>query len=347
MLRRVLMKLGSILMVAVVMQGLAARGASFDCRKAVQPREKAICANASLGQLDERMSAAYFQELRGVSEAAGSLMRDDQRLWLRWLGTVCEARSAGDPQRLAGCLEGPYRERADELQKMTTRRGDLLFYGRAVYLAAPVKDAESAGASANFPGFGTVTARWPQADSHDPEWAEWNAAMALWAREMFDGKNGPWTPALVTGADESIFTAVEQLTPAMISVYLQDDSMGHGAAHPNSSWKHIHWLRSARRELQPGDVFQEGSAWRQALAERCWAALQQKLGTQGLLIKGATARELLTVVGSPRDWTFEAGGLTVSFPEYSVSARAFPAPDVTVPWSVLRPYLAAASPVGR
>ncbi|MEO6802280.1 MAG: DUF3298 domain-containing protein [Granulicella sp.] len=341
------MKLGWMLMVAVVMQAIVAYGASFDCRKAVLPREKAICADATLGKLDEQMSAAYFQELRGVSEAAGSLMRDDQRLWLRWLGIVCDAAKPGDPQKLAACLEGPYRARAEELQKMTTRRGSVLFYSRAVYLAAPVKDAVSAGATAEFPGFGTVTARWVQADSHDPEWVAWNAAMALWAREMFDGKDGPWTPALVEGADESIFTAVEQLTPALISVYLQDDSMGHGAAHPNSSWKHIHWLRTARREMQPGDVFQDGSDWKKALSERCWTNLQQKLGARGLLIKGPTAKELVAVTGSPRDWTFESGGLTISFPEYSVSPRAFPAPDVTVPWSVLRPYLAANSPVGR
>jgi uncharacterized protein len=341
------MKLGWMLMAAVAVQGMMARGASFDCRKAVQPREKAICADASLGQLDEQMSAAYFQELRGVSEAAGLAMRDDQRLWLRWLGTVCGAETPQSSVKLAACLKGPYRERADELAKMTTRHGEVLFYSRAVYLAAPVKDAESAGASANFPGFGTVAARWPQADSQDAGWREWNAAMTLWAREIFDGKDGPWSPALVEGADESIFTAVEQLTPALVSVYLREDSMGHGAAHPNTSWRHIHWLRKERRELQAGDVFQEGSAWRQVLAERSWKSLLQGLGTEGLLIKGPMAKELLAVTSSPRDWTFEAGGLTISFPEYSVSARAFPAPDVTIPWSVLRPFLAAASPVGR
>jgi uncharacterized protein len=345
------MRWGSKVLVVMCLldQGMLARAASFDCRNAVQPQEKAICINADLDKADEEMTAAYRAALGQVSTAAATAMRDDQRMWLRWLGTVCEADKSADAKKLAGCMIGPYRERVEELEKAMDRQGDRVFYTRAVYLSARVKDDASAGASASFSGFGTVTANWLQVDSLDAGWIAWNVAMARWAREMVgdDDPHMPWSDKLVVGADENILTTLERLTPKMVSVEVEDDSMGHGAAHPNESWRHIHWLRAERRELRAGDVFKEGTPWKSVLARRCWTFILHELGTEGLLIAGPMAKELVAAVESPQNWSFDEEGLTISFPEYSVSPRAFPAPDVRVPWAVLRPYLALASPVGR
>jgi uncharacterized protein len=343
------MKHSSMVLLVLLTQGIGMRAASFDCRKAVQPQEKAICTDDSLGKADEEMSGAYQLALGRVSVAAAAAMRDDQRMWLRWLDTVCSTATSTDATKLAACMVGPYRERVEELEKAVNLRGDVVFYTRSVYLAAPVKDEESAGAGASFPGFGTVSASWLQADSHEVVWTSWNAAAARWAREAFgnDDPHTPWSDKLVVGADENISTTLGQVTPEILSVEVEDDSMGHGAAHPNESWEHLHWLRAQQRELRAGDVFKEGTPWKRMLAQRCWTSILHELGADGLLITGPTAKELVAVVGSPRDWTFDADGLTISFPEYSVSPRAFPAPDVTVPWKVLQPYLVAASPVGR
>jgi hypothetical protein len=46
------------------------------------------------------------------------------------------------------------------------------------------------------------------------------------------------------------------------------------------------------------------------------------------------------VIKTPHNWRLDAKGLVISLPEYSVTPRAEPAEDVTVPWVVLQPMSA-------
>ena len=62
--------------------------ASFSCAKASTPTEKAICADAGLSKLDDRLSAAYREGVKLLSGAspeendALSAVKADQRAWL-------------------------------------------------------------------------------------------------------------------------------------------------------------------------------------------------------------------------------------------------------------------------
>ncbi len=319
----------------------AASGASFDCKKAVRPKEKAICADADLGKVDEEVAAAYRVARRKVSPAAAALMLGDQREWLRWLSTVCDAARSVDAKKLAGCLVGPYRERAEVLEKAVLKRGETMFFTRTMYLAGADMSGEESGAPA-FPGFGTMEADWVQADSAEAGWGVWNAAVERWAHEAFGDKGQPWRNEQAAGADGSVSVTLAQMTPDRVSVLVVQDSMGHGAAHPMEYAEEIHWLWKEQRELRADDVFRAGSGWRQVIARRCWAALQEEPGADELLIKSSHEKSFLTQVGSPRNWTLDRKGLTVSFQEYSVSPRAAPAPDVLVPWAALKPYVVPA-----
>lgn len=58
------MKIREVLMTIAVLYPIAGYSASFDCQKATQADEKAICANRSLNDMDVVMATKY-QFLRG------------------------------------------------------------------------------------------------------------------------------------------------------------------------------------------------------------------------------------------------------------------------------------------
>jgi uncharacterized protein len=107
--------------------------ASFDCAKARSANEKAICSNAELGSLDERLNAAY-RDLR-VKFSPDFFKREIQPSQLNWLkslrqctSTVQKGRSqVADEQ----CLIKAFKSRISELtESLTAKHGYMIFKGR-------------------------------------------------------------------------------------------------------------------------------------------------------------------------------------------------------------------------
>ena len=57
----------------------SAWGASFDCARAMLPVERAVCADAALSALDDRLGEAYR---RNMAAPWAAMMREAQRVWL-------------------------------------------------------------------------------------------------------------------------------------------------------------------------------------------------------------------------------------------------------------------------
>lgn len=89
--------------------GGAAGGAkpSFDCRKAGNAAERAICADGNLAALDRKMAATYRSVSRRVSGANKTRLRREQRGWL------AERNRCGGNR---GCINNLYRLRLDYLE---------------------------------------------------------------------------------------------------------------------------------------------------------------------------------------------------------------------------------------
>lgn len=76
------MKIREVLMAIAVLYPLAGYSASFDCQKAMQADEKAICADRSLNDMDVAMATKY-QFLRGLFPmGTRGRMMDAQKAWL-------------------------------------------------------------------------------------------------------------------------------------------------------------------------------------------------------------------------------------------------------------------------
>lgn len=70
-----------------------AHAASFDCAKAGNATEKAICANPNLSQQDEAMAALYKRQLEMPDTGRwATFLRRDQRDWIRVRNSHCGAK---------------------------------------------------------------------------------------------------------------------------------------------------------------------------------------------------------------------------------------------------------------
>ena len=85
-----------------------AASASFDCAKARNGVEKAICADAEVSALDEHL-ARYYAAARSALGRAADCMRADQLHWLRTVRNACAD---------AACLKRAYLERLGELDAL-------------------------------------------------------------------------------------------------------------------------------------------------------------------------------------------------------------------------------------
>lgn len=85
-----------------------AHAAGFDCTKAGSENERAICADANLSQLDDKMTAAYYQVVKMIGTAGPryQAFRKNQQEWVK------ERGRCGDTKK---CLEEIYRQRIEWL----------------------------------------------------------------------------------------------------------------------------------------------------------------------------------------------------------------------------------------
>ena len=87
----------------------AAAAAGFDCAKAATPAEKAICADHALGELDEKLAAAFRFALANASDK--DAVKNAQKAWLKRRDACADA----------ACLRQAYDARLDELEKKSAR----------------------------------------------------------------------------------------------------------------------------------------------------------------------------------------------------------------------------------
>jgi uncharacterized protein len=332
-----------LILAAMMLSAAGARGASFDCKLAKTPLEKAICATPELSAADERMAAAYKAVVAAVPAEMKAEVLAGQRGWLKALPHVCKAN---DPAMVA-CLQNAYKLRIDSLKSSVTTRAGVTFVSRTNELTS--KDALDESSpdirqEEENPGFGTLHAQWPEALSSALEWKAWNAAVLVEVQQMSGAngaqEDGEWKNEWAAGADSNVTTTLLSAGQGRVSVHIENDYMGHGAAHPGEAGENFHWLLKEQREMKVDDVFAPGSGWAAVVNARCMTALEKQFGKDGMAYDDMPPK-VADVTASTKNWELIPAGLRISFPEYSVSPRAAPADDVTVPWSALKPFLVA------
>ena len=204
------------------------------------------------------------------------------------------------------------------------------------------------------PGYGTLTAFWPQAGSETAaskasEWAAWNEGIEAATLRMSQAGMGTPNPAAgkwtaQPGVDNDVTVALGLVSDPLVTAtvsYLWD---GHGA-HPNHGSIEFNWLLDKQRQLQPEDVFTPGSDWAGALETRTNAYLHKQLDQDGKSYEdfeqpGEMQKVLHKIISDPENWRLDGSGLSIVFQPYAVACYACTPPPFTIPWAELKPILA-------
>ncbi|MGA2276918.1 MAG: lysozyme inhibitor LprI family protein [Terracidiphilus sp.] len=309
----------------IVLTGCVAHAASFDCKQAATPVEKAVCASPELNAADEKLAAAYKTALAAAPAEMKEAVREDQRNWLRGIAAHFTDCLSADYESV--CTDDPplyllvyYKTRIEALQKLIQTKGGVTFVWRS-------KTHILAKKTNNFT---LLDASWPQSMSATEEWKAWNAAIEAAARDT------DWAHDEETMTGATVDIVGNDLVTA--TVYENSESMDFRYV-----WKQFNWLLKERRALRPSDLFRPGSGWNQFIEGRCDKDLHRQLDDKDYnytsFLPGQMPHELHIVVMDPEDWKMDSKGLEVQFIPYTVAPPAIHPDPVLIPWADLKPYL--------
>lgn len=325
--------------------------ASFNCAQAATSREKAICALPRLSQLDDRLAAAYDKLLATVPADAHAIVRKNERDWLRSVGDRCPANLGQDA--LGDCLALAWDKRVRLLEtaiSSVSQRDRVPFLWNSVHFTqADTGDQARDDAERGAPQGSTLDAEWPQALSTDMDWQTWNRAIELEVRKLASqgqAKPGdPWAKSdWMEGMDNDVSVTLGAVTSVFVGAYLQNLWYGHGAAHPNYAKLQFNWLLPQRRELRAEDVFRPDSDWRKFLYNRAMESLKAQIDPkfpESEWAPGYGEDRVSEIVGDPHNWILDTTGLTLYFPQDSISCHACGEFKVEFSWKELEPMLQA------
>ncbi|TRL33381.1 DUF1311 domain-containing protein [Methylosinus sporium] len=311
-----------------------AQAASFDCAKAITTREKLICSDRNLSDLDTRLGRVYKERRALLGRNGVEQLRRSQSSWIGFIDIVCPLEAperAIRSQPRVKCLDAQYRKRLDQLSKVGQKLGSFVFNRIDLYAAYPAPVSDSTG---DMPGFYIRHVAYPQIDNVEtPITAAWNKN----AEELVsDGECGlDQHYESDCGADYEIGYASDDL----ISTVWIYDVYGHGAAH-GSFWGHVdnRLLRAALPVLKPSDVFGPDDHWVAGFQRLVSNALREQ---QWSPPDGETETALLTSSLDPGKWAFGAQGIRIVFNAYEGGCYACaPREAVELSWAELGPLLA-------
>lgn len=318
---------------------LPVNAASFDCAKATTPFEKAICSDAELSKADERLARTYQTAIGGLSDAALSAMRADQRAWLDHARRACTTdvqplTSGSYDERGVMCLQTLFSNRSDLLEQSRIIKGTRL-YPMARYDALP--DPNEADNPDSYYPVALHELAYVQIDDTSPEAEAFNALVRAEADAQAGFGADPDEDDMVDTSDTTnkIFFK-EGAGTGRITLEASTYWYGHGAAHGNWAVTYLHYLNAEQRWLEASDLF-AAKGWQKALLRLAADALRAEHGDNLYLDDD---NDIAEVVTDPTRWDFsDPYGLIIQFQPYEVAPYVYGAPTARVAWDDLADYL--------
>jgi uncharacterized protein YecT (DUF1311 family) len=311
--------------------------ASFDCQKATTPFEHAICETPDLSRADEILAKAFATATGGLTKESVNLMRQDQRNWRDFAQRAC----TDDAQPLtegrydedgASCLLDKFNGRIDALEQ-SRMLGGHRFLVKSVYGAVPDPDEAD-----NPDSYWKVAAHelvMPLLDADDPLAERFNSFVNEQgdaASDLLRISGGGELAELDGRTDNTAKIDIQEVVgTGRISLVENGYYYPHGAAHGGSMITYRHYLVGEGRALEASDLFT--GEWEKTLVDLAWAQLQVEHKDW---LQVESAEDIAEIAVDPARWDLSDDyGLTIQFNQYEVSAYAYGAPTVTIPWSAL------------
>lgn len=321
---------------------LPALAASFDCAKAANPFERAICGDEDLSKADERLAKTYATAIGGLSDLALGEMRATQRAWLDYAQRACTRDAeplitgAYDESGVS-CLTSLFNSRSRVLETSRMMTGER-FYPYAEFAALP-DPYEADNPDSSWP-VAQHELSMVQIDSNEGYAHAFNdlvRAEGAVISAPSAPQGGPETMAENSSSDTDNSITVDEIAGRnRIALKVNTYWYGHGAAHGNYTITYRNFLKEQGRFLEARDLF-EGKGWQKALLTLTVEAAKAEHGDNLMLDDTSYIAE--TVI-DPSSWDLsDPYGLVIQFQPYDIAAYAYGAPTARVSWEALAPYM--------
>jgi len=304
--------------------------ASFDCAKAKRPEEKLICASPEVSRLDSSMASSYKALLQRLSPEAQNDVRRSQREWLAFWPISC--REEGEllnpkSKDAQNCAAARYKDRIALFEGPDSVAGDIVLYPVSIY------GVRQSNAEVEWIKYAQNVTYFPAVDLGQAAHEKKNLAVLIdrWLRKDI----ASFSKTIDATSDSETGRRFIGSLPMLLSTGTSSYLYGHGAAHPLSYYSTQHFYLPKARPMIAADIFQ-GNQWQDGLTALVEKQLKNELADSYYI---DSREDLKKLVIDTAHWQFDRNKLTLSFNPYEVAPYAAGAPEVSLPWASLMPWL--------
>lgn len=309
-------------------------GQSFDCAKASNGAERAICRDAALARADRELAGLYAALLAKLSGPAKESLEKSQVRWIVGRNRACVPND--DPDVIQRCLTTRYGDRIAALKAVAA--GPYPFIEDQSIERSGTVGKVSYKIDLRYPRFGGTNADFTAINRSFAE----SAARA--ARET--------TPTADAGLDREQEWQAEQdyalfrPDPDVITVALTFWAFTGGAHGYGSTSCTLVDLRTGKT-VAPDGVFAPGSPWLREVVAMVGADLKKQFVENPGFEDALQPTKLTKTVNTSSHFCWHADKLQIYFNQYEVGPYSAGPYTVDIPYGRLKPLLRAGGPISR
>lgn len=313
---------------------LAQSGPSFDCAKASNSAERAVCKDPALAKADRELSSLYTALLAKLTGPAKESLEKSQVRWIVGRNRACAPND--DPDVVQRCLKTRYETRIADLK--ASAAGPYPFVEEQSIEKAGKVGKVTYGIDLRYPKFAGNTADFTAINRSFAD------AAAKAARET--------TPTADAGVDREQEWRAEQgyslyrPDPNVITVTLTFWAFTGGAHGYGSTSCTLVDLRTGKT-VDPEGVFAPGTPWLKEVVAIVGADLKKQFVDNPGFEDALQPNKLTKTVNTSGHFCWQADRLQIYFNQYEVGPYSAGPYTVDIPYSWLKPLLRAGGPISR
>ncbi len=306
---------------------------SFDCAKADNAIDQAICKNGELAKADREMAAAYAAMVDRLSGAAKDELVKDQVRWIANRNRACRA----DPANTDDCLKNRYAARIRNLRA----------YAQGTYPAMSEQTLAKQGKLGKINWSYDIT--YPRFDGTGADFAAVNARFADAAKKVSDES----TPKADDGPEreqqwyyEQGFTVERPPGGHAATIVVQFDSYRGGAHGYGATRCTLVDLRTGKA-VGPASVFTAGEQWLRVVTQLVGADLKKQFVDKPGFEDALEPANLAKLLSEQNRYCWTGKHLELVFNAYDVGPYAAGPYEVNISYDELKPILRPDGPIAR
>lgn len=323
----------AMVLVAAGAAALAQERPSFDCAKADNAIDRAICKSGELAKADREMAAAYTTLLDKLGGAAKDELVKDQVRWIANRNRACRDNRDG----IEDCLKNRYAARLKNLRA----------YAQGTYPAIAEQSLVKQGKLGKINWSYDIT--YPRFDGAGADFAAVNARFADAARKVSDAS----TPKADDGPEreqqwyyDQGFTVDRPPGGHAATISLHFDSYRGGAHGYGATRCTLVDLRTGKVVGPPG-VFTAGEQWLRVMTQLVGADLKKQFVDNPGFEDALQPANLAKLLSEANRYCWAGSHLEVVFNAYDVGPYSAGPYYVEISYDSLKPILHADGPIAR